>query len=150
MLFRSPGSEGVNPITMIDLVTYNVCAQVFEYLVRSAADLSIQPQLATKWEATKDDATEWTFTLREGVMWQDGTPLTAKDVVATMDRLVDAGNTVIMVEHTMRVAAACDWVIDIGPGAGEAGGTVVASGPPVRVAASRRSRTAPYLAEYLR
>lgn len=90
-----PGSEGVNPITMIDLVTYNVCAQVFEYLVRSAADLSIQPQLATKWEATKDDATEWTFTLREGVMWQDGTPFTAKDVVATMDRLIDAGNSAL-------------------------------------------------------
>ena len=90
-----PGSEGVNPITMIDLVTYNVCAQVFEYLVRSASDLSIQPQLATKWEATKDDATEWTFTLREGVMWQDGTPFTAKDVVATMDRLIDAGNSAL-------------------------------------------------------
>jgi peptide/nickel transport system substrate-binding protein len=90
-----PGSEGVNPITMIDLVTYNVCAQVFEYLVRSAADLSIQPQLATKWEATKDDATEWTFTLRTGVMWQDGTPFTAKDVVATMDRLIDAGNSAL-------------------------------------------------------
>ena len=50
-----PGSEGVNPITMIDLVTYNVCAQVFEYLVRSASDLSIQPQLATEWKATKTD-----------------------------------------------------------------------------------------------
>ena len=90
-----PGSEGVNPITMIDLVTYNVCAQVFEYLVRSASDLSIQPQLATKWEATKPDATEWTFTLRDGVMWQDGTPFTAKDVVATMDRLIDAGNSAL-------------------------------------------------------
>ena len=95
LAMSSPGSEGVNPITMIDLVTYNVCAQVFEYLVRSAADLSIQPQLATKWEATKDDATEWTFTLREGVMWQDGTPLTAKDVVATMDRLIDTGNSAL-------------------------------------------------------
>jgi peptide/nickel transport system substrate-binding protein len=90
-----PGSEGVNPITMIDLVTYNVCAQVFEYLVRSASDLSIQPQLAEKWEATKDDGTEWTFTLRSGVMWQDGTPLTANDVVATMDRLIDAGNSAL-------------------------------------------------------
>jgi excinuclease ABC subunit A len=77
-------------------------------------------------------------------------PFDTDRLVAQLNRLVDAGNTVIMVEHTMRVAAACDWVIDIGPGAGEAGGTVVASGPPARVAASRASRTAPYLTEYLR
>ncbi|ALK98340.1 excinuclease ABC subunit A [Massilia sp. WF1] len=77
-------------------------------------------------------------------------PLDTDRLVAQLNRLVDAGNTVIMVEHTMRVAAACDWVIDIGPGAGEAGGTVVAAGPPARVAASRRSRTAPYLSKYLR
>jgi len=77
-------------------------------------------------------------------------PFDTDRLVAQLNRLVDAGNTVIMVEHTMRVAAACDWVIDIGPGAGEAGGTVVASGPPAKVAASRASRTAPYLAEYLR
>jgi excinuclease ABC subunit A len=76
-------------------------------------------------------------------------PLDADRLVAQLNRLVDAGNTVIMVEHTMRVAAACDWVIDIGPGAGEAGGTVVAAGAPAKVAASRRSRTAPYLAAYL-
>jgi excinuclease ABC subunit A len=62
---------------------------------------------------------------------------------------VDAGNTVIMVEHTMRVVATCDWVIDIGPGAGEAGGTVVAAGPPAEVAHARNSRTAPYLAAVL-
>jgi excinuclease ABC subunit A len=77
-------------------------------------------------------------------------PLDTDRLVAQLNRLVDAGNTVIMVEHTMRVAAACDWVIDIGPGAGEAGGTVVAAGPPAQIAASRKSRTAPYLLEYLR
>jgi excinuclease ABC subunit A len=77
-------------------------------------------------------------------------PLDADRLVAQLNRLVDAGNTVIMVEHTMRVAAVCDWVIDVGPGAGEAGGTIVASGPPQTVAGSRSSRTAPYLARYLR
>jgi excinuclease ABC subunit A len=77
-------------------------------------------------------------------------PFDTDRLIAQLNRLVDAGNTVIMVEHTMRVAAACDWVIDIGPGAGEAGGNVVASGPPVEVAASRKSRTAPYLQAYLR
>jgi excinuclease ABC subunit A len=45
----------------------------------------------------------------------------------------------------MRVAAACEWVIDIGPGAGDAGGSVVAAGPPREVAGFAASRTAPYL-----
>jgi len=72
-------------------------------------------------------------------------PLDADRLMAQLNRLVDAGNTVIMVEHTMRVVAGCDWVIDIGPGAGEAGGKVVAEGPPPKVAASKTSRTAPYL-----
>ena len=89
-----PGSEGVNPITMIDLVTYNVCAQVFEYLVRSASDLSIQPQLATEWSGS-DDGTEWTFKLRENVKWQDGSAFTSADVVSTMDKLVEAGNSAL-------------------------------------------------------
>jgi excinuclease ABC subunit A len=76
-------------------------------------------------------------------------PLDADRLLAQLDRLVDAGNTVIMVEHTMRVVAACDWVIDVGPGAGEAGGTVVAAGAPAEVAKVRASRTAPYLAACL-
>jgi excinuclease ABC subunit A len=76
-------------------------------------------------------------------------PFDADRLLAQLDRLVDAGNTVIMVEHTMRVVATCDWVIDIGPGAGEAGGTVVAAGPPADVARTRKSRTAPYLAAVL-
>jgi excinuclease ABC subunit A len=49
----------------------------------------------------------------------------------------------------MRVIAGSDWVIDIGPGAGEEGGRVVAAGPPSAVAASKKSRTAPYLAREL-
>ncbi|RXQ99930.1 excinuclease ABC subunit UvrA [Pseudoxanthomonas composti] len=61
--------------------------------------------------------------------------------------LVDAGNTVVVVEHDMRVAASSDWIIDMGPGPGEAGGAVVASGTPRTVAACADSRTAPFLAE---
>ncbi len=72
-------------------------------------------------------------------------PLDADRLMAQLHRLVDAGNTVIMVEHTMRVVAGCDWVIDVGPGAGEAGGTIVAQGRPEEVARNERSRTAPYL-----
>lgn len=63
-----------------------------------------------------------------------------------LDGLVDAGNTVIVVEHDMGVAAASDWIIDIGPGAGDEGGRIVASGPPERVASTTQSRTAKYLA----
>jgi excinuclease ABC subunit A len=63
--------------------------------------------------------------------------------------LVEAGNTVIVVEHDMTVAAASDWIIDIGPGAGDEGGRIVASGTPSQVAKKSRSRTANYLAAVL-
>jgi excinuclease ABC subunit A len=56
---------------------------------------------------------------------------------------------VIIVEHDMRVVAGCDWVIDIGPGAGEEGGHLVATGKPAEVARATHSRTAPYLARFL-
>lgn len=62
-----------------------------------------------------------------------------------LNGLVDAGNTVVVVEHEMRVVAACDWVIDVGPGAGAEGGRVVASGTPEAVANQPRSRTARFL-----
>jgi excinuclease ABC subunit A len=60
--------------------------------------------------------------------------------------LVDLGNTVLVVEHDMQVVAGSDWVIDIGPGAGDAGGRVVAAGTPTAVSQIATSRTAPYLA----
>ncbi|OUD00912.1 ATP-binding cassette domain-containing protein [Streptomyces swartbergensis] len=63
--------------------------------------------------------------------------------------LVDAGHTVIVVEHDMSVVAGADWVIDLGPGGGDAGGRIVAAGPPAEVARSAESRTAPYLARAL-
>jgi excinuclease ABC subunit A len=69
--------------------------------------------------------------------------------MAQLDLLVEAGNTVIVVEHDMRVVAASDWVIDIGPGAGDEGGDVVASGIPADVAKASASRTAGYLAPLL-
>ena len=66
-----------------------------------------------------------------------------------LDGLVEAGNSVIVVEHDMRVAAASDWIIDIGPGAGDEGGRVVAQGVPVTVADAKHGRTARYLAAEL-
>ncbi|WPO69567.1 excinuclease ABC subunit UvrA [Streptomyces sp. KN37] len=62
-----------------------------------------------------------------------------------LHELVDAGNSVVVVEHDMAVVAGADWVIDLGPDGGEGGGRIVAAGPPRDVARAQDSRTAPYL-----
>jgi excinuclease ABC subunit A len=72
-------------------------------------------------------------------------PLDVDKLMFQLHGLVDAGNTVVVVEHELRVVAAADWVIDMGPGAGEEGGRIVAAGPPRDVAVSKASFTAPYL-----
>ena len=72
-------------------------------------------------------------------------PADVSMLMAQLDALVEAGNTVIMVEHDMQVASNSDWIIDIGPGAGDAGGQVVAQGIPEDVATSKTSQTAPFL-----
>lgn len=76
-------------------------------------------------------------------------PSDVQRLVAQLDGLVELGNTVIVVEHDLDVIAASDYVIDMGPGAGEDGGSVVASGTPAEVALSARSRTAEYLRDRL-
>jgi excinuclease ABC subunit A len=76
-------------------------------------------------------------------------PADVDKLMIQLEALVDAGNTVIVAEHEMRVAAAADWIIDLGPGAGEAGGRIVVAGTPQTVAAHPTSRTAPYLAPLL-
>jgi len=73
----------------------------------------------------------------------------ADRLLVQLQRLVDAGNTVVMIEHDMRAVAQADWVIDVGPGAGGAGGTIVAIGTPQQVARAKGSRTAPFLAREL-
>jgi excinuclease ABC subunit A len=73
-------------------------------------------------------------------------PSDVAKLMRQLDLLVEAGNTVVVVEHDMSVAAASDWIIDIGPGAGDEGGSIVAAGTPAQVATAARSRTAPYLA----
>jgi excinuclease ABC subunit A len=70
-------------------------------------------------------------------------------LLTQLNRLVDAGNTVVVVEHSMDVVAAADWVIDLGPSGGDEGGRIVAAGTPAEVAASTESKTAPYLARRL-
>jgi excinuclease ABC subunit A len=67
-----------------------------------------------------------------------------------MHRLVDEGNTVTVIEHNLSVIAEADYILDLGPEAGEAGGQVVACGTPEEVAKNRVSRTAPFLRKVLR
>jgi excinuclease ABC subunit A len=76
-------------------------------------------------------------------------PADADKLMVQLNALVDAGNTVIVAEHEMRVAAAADWIIDMGPGAGDLGGQIVACGSPAAVAANPQSRTGPYLTPLL-
>ncbi|HEV2842442.1 MAG TPA: excinuclease ABC subunit UvrA [Chthoniobacterales bacterium] len=67
-----------------------------------------------------------------------------------LHRLVDEGNTVIVIEHNLSIIAEADYIVDIGPEAGAEGGEIVATGTPEEVAKSRISRTAPFLREVLR
>jgi excinuclease ABC subunit A len=76
-------------------------------------------------------------------------PSDVETLMAQLTGLVDAGNTVIVVEHDMQVAAASDWIIDMGPGAGDEGGRVAAAGTPTEVAKNKTSRTAAYLSRAL-
>ena len=67
-----------------------------------------------------------------------------------LHRLVDEGNTVIVIEHNLSIIAEADYLVDIGPEAGAEGGEIVATGTPEEVAKSRISRTAPFLREVLK
>ena len=78
---------------MIDLASYGLTAQTFEFLCTLAPNATdIAPGLAESWTPNADNSV-WTFKLRSGVKWQDGKDFTSADVVATMDRLVAAGNS---------------------------------------------------------
>ncbi|MFI1018524.1 ATP-binding cassette domain-containing protein [Streptomyces sp. NPDC020965] len=76
-------------------------------------------------------------------------PADVEVLVRQLHGLVDAGHSVVVVEHDMDVVAGADWVIDLGPGGGDEGGRIVAAGPPAEVASAAGSRTSPYLARRL-
>ncbi|TDK54631.1 excinuclease ABC subunit UvrA [Pseudomonas moraviensis] len=102
-------------------------------------------KLATELQRSQRGATLY-------VLDEPTTGLHPRDVdrlLEQLDTLVTAGHTVIVVEHEMRVVAQSDWVIDIGPGAGDQGGRIVAAGTPQKVATSKKSKTAPFLARAL-
>jgi len=75
-------------------------------------------------------------------------PSDVERLLLQLNRLVDSGNTVIVVEHDMQLIAQSDWVIDIGPGAGDLGGKVVFAGLPEALCKNPDSKTAPYLKVY--
>jgi excinuclease ABC subunit A len=67
-----------------------------------------------------------------------------------LHRLVDQGNTVVLIEHNLDVIKQADWIIDLGPEGGAAGGRIVAQGPPEKIAATPESYTGRYLRRVLR
>ena len=71
-------------------------------------------------------------------------------LIRVLHRLVDAGNTVVVIEHNLDVIADADWIIDLGPEGGEAGGRIVAQGAPETLASKpSQSHTAKVLGEFL-
>lgn len=76
-------------------------------------------------------------------------PLDVRTLLAVIDRLTDRGATVVVIEHDLDMIANADWVIDMGPGGGDAGGRIVATGTPEQVARSGPSVTGPFLARAL-
>ena len=72
-------------------------------------------------------------------------PLDVRVLLGVFDRLVASGATVVVIEHDLDVIANADWIIDMGPGGGESGGRIVATGTPEQVAANPSSITGRYL-----
>ena len=70
-------------------------------------------------------------------------------LLKVLHRLVDEGNTVIVIEHNMDIIASADHIIDLGPEGGSQGGTIVASGPVEKIISTQRSYTGEFLKEYL-
>jgi excinuclease ABC subunit A len=70
-------------------------------------------------------------------------------LLTVLSRLVDQGNTVLVIEHSLDVIKTADWIIDLGPEGGSGGGTVVAEGPPEQIATVAASHTGRFLARVL-
>jgi peptide/nickel transport system substrate-binding protein len=83
-------SGPVDPVAMENLGAYTIASIPLEYLCGPGEGAELAPMLAESW-SPNDDGSVWTFVLRKGVMWHDGSPFTSADVVATLDRLAEAG-----------------------------------------------------------
>ncbi len=101
-------------------------------------------------------ATELQRSRRDGAVYVLDEPTTGlhpsdvERLMLQLQRLIDAGATVIVVEHDLQVIAQSDHIIDLGPGAGDEGGEIVVTGTPEVVARSVRGKTAEYLRGVLR
>jgi excinuclease ABC subunit A len=73
-----------------------------------------------------------------------------RQLLIVLQRLVDRGNTIVVIEHNLDVIKSADWIIDLGPEGGEKGGTIVAEGTPEEIARKRGSHTAEYLRKVLK
>jgi excinuclease ABC subunit A len=73
-----------------------------------------------------------------------------KQLMEVIQRLVDAGNSVVMIEHNLDVIKQADWIIDLGPEGGYRGGNIVAQGTPEDIVKVKASHTGKYLKDYLR
>ena len=102
-------SGPLDPVAMADLGTYTPVTTCFEYLV-DALGGELKPMLAESWKPNADGSV-WTFVLRKGVKWHDGSAFTSADVVATMDRLagsnlkasIAAGSTKAVDDFTVQI-----------------------------------------------
>ena len=72
-----------------------------------------------------------------------------KKLLGVINRLVDAGNTVVVIEHNLDVIKTADWIIEVGPEGGHAGGRILATGTPEQIAAAKDTATGGFLAELL-
>ena len=72
-------------------------------------------------------------------------PFDVRVLLGVFDRLVASGATVVVIEHDLDVIANADWIVDMGPGGGESGGRIVATGTPEQIAANPNSITGRYL-----
>ncbi len=79
-----------------------------------------------------------------GLHWED-----IKHLLKVLNRLVDRGNTVIVIEHNLDVIKQADWIIDLGPEGGESGGRIVATGPPEMIVKNKKSKTGEWLRSVL-
>jgi excinuclease ABC subunit A len=71
-------------------------------------------------------------------------------LLAVLDRLVDAGNTVVVIEHNLDVVRSADWIVDLGPEGGDGGGRIIFEGTPEEIVRSKASLTGKYLKAYVK
>jgi excinuclease ABC subunit A len=71
-------------------------------------------------------------------------------LIKVLHKLVDQGNTILLIEHNMDIIKNCDWVIDLGPGAGDKGGKIVGQGTPEQLSSNKSSKTGTFLKESLK